>query len=145
MTVKQISAFVENKPGQLAEFTRVLEQNQIDMRALSIAETEDFGILRMIVDDSYNTARILKEAGYVCSLTPVLAIELSDEPGALVKILTILGDKGINLEYTYAFLARKKDKAMMILRVTDNDAAVKALCENGITPICQDEFSELFD
>ena len=145
MTVKQLSVFVENKPGQLAEFTKLLNQHQIDMRALSIAETQDFGILRLIVDDSYKTACLLKEAGYVFSITPVLAVEIPDEPGSLMRVLQILGENDINLEYTYAFISRRKDRAYMIFRVTDNDKAIKALGQNGITPICQDEFAELFE
>ena len=84
MTVKQISVFVENQPGHLLEFTELLEKHGINMHALSIAETEDFGILRVIVDDAYKAVRMLKEEGYVCSLTPVLAVEISDELGGLV-------------------------------------------------------------
>ena len=91
MTINQISVFLENKPGQLAEFTRLLEENQIDMRALSIAETQDFGILRLIVDDPYKTVNVVKDAGYICAVPPVLAVELSDKPGSLVKLLTALG------------------------------------------------------
>ena len=144
MTVKQISVFVENKPGQLSEFTKLLEKHSIDIRALSIADTEDFGILRIIVDDSYKTVCVLKEANYVCSVTPVLAVEIPDRPGSLVRMLDILGSYGVNLEYTYAFITRKKDSAYMIFRVTDNDKAIEVLNRNGIQPICQDELSELF-
>lgn len=145
MTVKQISVFVENKPGQLSEFTRLLEKNKIDMRALSIADTEDFGILRIIVDDPYKTVCILKEASYVCSVTPVLAVEISDRPGSLGKVLDVLGENGVNLEYTYAFITRKKDSAYMIFRVADNDKAIEVLNKNSIRPICQDELAELFE
>ena len=106
MTVKQISVFVENKAGKLAELTEYLHEQEIDMRALSIAETQDFGIVRIIVDDAYKTSCILKEAGYVASITPVLAVEMPDEPGSLFKILKILGDGNVNLEYMYAFLTR---------------------------------------
>lgn len=144
MTVKQISVFVENKPGQLSEFTKLLEKHSIDIRALSIADTEDFGILRIIVDDSYKTVCVLKEANYVCSVTPVLAVEIPDRPGSLVRMLDILGDNGVNLEYSYAFITRKKDSAYMIFRVTDNEKAIEVLNRNGIRPICQDELSELF-
>lgn len=144
MTVKQISVFVENKPGQLAEFTKLLEKNNIDLRALSIADTQDFGILRVIVDDSYKTVCMLKEEGYVCSVTKVLAVEIPDRPGSLVKILNALGEGGVNLEYTYAFLSRKKDSAYMIFRVTDNAKAVEVLNQNGIKPICQDELAGVF-
>ena len=92
MTVKQISVFVENSAGKLAELTEYLNQHDIDMRALSIAETQDFGIVRMIVNDAYKASCVLKEAGYVASITPVLAVEMPDEPGSLFRILKILGD-----------------------------------------------------
>ena len=86
MTVKQISVFLENKPNQLAEFVKVLNENRIDMRAMSVADTKDFGILRVIVDDTYKTACVLKDAGYICSITPVLAVEIPDEPGGLTRL-----------------------------------------------------------
>lgn len=133
MSVKQISAFVENKPGQLAKFTDVLTQHGVDMRALSLAETEDFGIVRIITDDSYKTACVLKDAGYIFSITPVIAVEIPDTPGGLNKVLHLLNDKGINIEYTYAFTARKQNTAYMIFRVTDNEAASEVLKSNGIS------------
>ena len=143
MTVKQISVFVENKPGQLAEFAALLRKNSIDMRALSIAETQDFGILRIIVNDSYKTACVLKDEGYVFSITPVLAVAVPDQAGSLYEILKVLGDSGINLEYTYAFITRKKDLAYMVLRVADNDKAVQVLTQNNLQLITQEELSEL--
>lgn len=143
MTVKQISVFVENKPGKLAELTDYLHQHEIDMRALSIAEAQDFGIVRMIVDDAYKTSQVLKEAGYVVSITPVLAVEMSDEPGSLYRILKILGDGGVNLDYTYAFLSQKASTAYMILRVADNEKAIEVLGKSGIRPVCQDTIVDL--
>ena len=139
MTVKQISVFVENKPGQLAEFAALLRKNSIDMRALSIAETQDFGILRIIVNDSYKTACVLKDEGYVFSITPVLAVAVPDQAGSLYEILKVLGDSGINLEYTYAFITRKKDLAYMVLRVADNDTMCRntfagTACSTGTSP-----------
>ena len=144
MTINQISVFLENKPGQLAEFTRLLEKNQIDMRALSIAETQDFGILRLIVDDPYKTVNVVKEAGFICAITPVLAVEMSDKPGSLVKMLTALGESGINVEYTYAFITRKKDVAYMAFRVNDPEKAIKVLIQNKVCPVAQDDLSALF-
>ena len=138
MTLKHISVFVENKAGKLAELTEYLHQHDIDMRALSIAETQDFGIVRMIVDDSYKTSCILKEAGYVVSITPVLAVEMPDEPGSLSGIVKTLGDGGINLEYMYAFLTRKEKTAYLIIRVADNEKAVEVLSKSGIHTISQD-------
>ena len=143
MTVKQISVFVENKAGRLAELTDYLNQHGIDMRALSIAEAEDFGVVRMIVDDAYKTSCALTEAGYVVSITPVLAVEIPDEPGSLYKIMKILGDGGVNLEYTYAFLTRKQNTAYIILRVENNEKAVEVLGRQGIHTICQDSISGL--
>ncbi len=143
MTVKQISVFLENRPGGLAEFTKVLSENNIDMRAMCIAETPDFGILRIIVDDVYHTICTMKEAGYVCSVTKVLAVEIPDKPGSLLRTVSVLGENDINLEYSYAFTTRKKDVAYMILRVNDNERAIEVLTENGITLVDQDEISKL--
>ena len=144
MTAKQISVFLENKPGQLREFAMLLDRHQIDMRALSVAEAEDFGILRLIVDDPYKTACVLREEGYVFSITPVLALEIPDRPGSLVKVLGLLGDNGINLEYTYAFITRKAGSAYMIFRVADPKRAAQILCDAGYKPICQNEMADLF-
>ena len=144
MTVKQISVFLENRPGALAEFTKILEMSSIDLRALSLAESEDFGIVRVIVDDPYKTIRILKEEGYICSVTQVIAVEIADKPGSLVKMLNVLGDNNVNLEYSYAFLAKKANSAFMILRVADNDKAIKVLTQNGIRPICHEDMEGLF-
>lgn len=145
MTVKQISVFLENRPGALAEFTKTLERSRIDLRALSLAESEDFGIVRVIVDDPFAAIRILKEEGYVCSVTKVIAVEIEDKPGALVKMLNVLGDNKVNLEYSYAFLAKKANSAFMILRVADNDKAIKVLTQNGIRPICHEDMEGLFN
>ena len=144
MTVKQISVFLENRPGALAEFTRILEKSNMNLRALSLAESEDFGIVRVIVDDPFETIRILKDEGYVCSITKVIAVEIQDKPGALVRMLNILGDNQVNLEYSYAFLAKKANSAFMILRVEDNEKAIKVLTQNGIRPICHDDMEKLF-
>lgn len=143
MTVKQISVFLENKAGCLAAFTKVLRENNIDMRAMSIAETPDFGILRIIVDDTYKTACVLKEADYIFSITPVLAVEVSDEAGGLYQIVQLLGDNKINLEYTYAFITRKKGQAYMIFRVEDNEKAINVLEKNGVHIVSQEELDEL--
>lgn len=143
MTVKQISVFLENKPGTMAELTAVLSDNQVDMRALSLAETSDFGIARIITDDVYNAMQVLKEAGYICSLTKVLAVEIPDRPGELARVIRYLGDSGINVEYMYAFITRKKDLAYMIFRVEDNEKAIQVLSKKGVKLICQDELERL--
>lgn len=143
MTVQQISVFLENKPGGLAEFARVLSENNINMRAMCIAETPDFGILRIIVDDVYNTMCTMREAGYICSATKVLAVEIPDKPGSLLNTLTVLGENGINLEYSYAFTTTKKDVAYMILRVNDNEKAAEVLLKSGVRLVDQEEISKL--
>ena len=144
MTVKQISVFLENRPGALAEFTKILEKSNIDLRALSLAESEDFGIVRVIVDDPFNAIQILKDEGYVCSITKVIAVEIEDKPGALVRMLNILGDNKVNLEYSYAFLAKKENSAFMVFRVADNEKAIRVLTQNGIKPICHEDMEGLF-
>ncbi len=144
MTVRQISVFLENRPGALYEFTKLLEANNIDLRALSLAESEDFGIVRVIVDDPLKSVQVLKDEGYVCSMTKVLAVEIEDKPGALVGILNVLGEKKINLEYMYAFLAKKANSAFVVFRVEDNDEAIRVLSENGFHTVSQEEMQELF-
>ena len=144
MTVRQISVFLENRPGALHEFTQLLEAHNIDLRALSLAESEDFGIVRVIVDDPLRASQVLKEEGYVSSMTKVLAVEIEDKPGALVGILNVLGEKKINLEYMYAFLAKKANSAFVDFRVADNDEAIRVLSESGIHTVSQEEMQELF-
>lgn len=131
MTVKQISVFLENKPGKLAEFTKLLSDNSIDIRALSIAEASDFGIIRMIVEDVYNATTVLKDANYICSITDVLAVEVKDEAGALSELITVLSDNGSNIEYMYAITGRKSDVAYMILRPDNQEAAIEVLSKAG--------------
>ena len=107
MTIKQISVFLENKPGKLAEFVEVLRGHGIDMRALSLAEASDFGIARVIVDDPDKTQQVLAEAHFISSVTPVLAVAVSDQPGALYEMLEAMREGSVNIEYTYAFTTRR--------------------------------------
>ena len=144
MSMKQISVFVENKPGALYALTAVLAQGQIDMRALSLAETKDFGIVRLIVNDLYKTTTLLKDAGYVHSLTPVVGVAIPDVPGGLNKVLQVLTDAKVNVEYMYAFLGGKDvEHAYMIFRVQDDKAAYAVLRAKGIKCVEQDEISQL--
>ncbi|MBE6632144.1 MAG: acetolactate synthase [Ruminococcaceae bacterium] len=144
MSIKQISVFVENKPSALGAMTSVLAEHNIDMRALSLAETKDFGIARMIVDNVYTAATVLKDAGYVHSLTPVLGVSIPDEPGGLNEVLKVLTKAEVNIEYMYAFLGGKNSKhAYMILRVEDPAAASTVLTANGIKTVDQEEIETL--
>ena len=144
MSVKQISVFLENKPGMLNTMTDVLAKNNIDMRALSLAETNDFGIVRIIVDDVYNATTVLKDAGFVHSVTPVLGVSIPDEPGGLNRVVAVLTDAQINVEYMYAFLGGKDvNHAYMIFRVQDLKAATAALAAKGVKCIDQEEIEKL--
>ena len=142
--IKQISVFLENKPGSLYAMTGVLAQHQIDMRAFSLAETSDFGIARLIVDDVYKTATVLREAGFINKITPVLGVAIPDVPGGLNKVLQALTGAQVNVEYMYAFLGGKDvEHAYMIFRVADNAAAASALAERGIKVVEQEEMDQL--
>lgn len=142
--MKQISIFLENKPGCLYEMTKVLADNNIDLRGLSLAETSDFGIVRLIVDDVLGTATVLKDAGFVSSLTDVLAVEVPNVPGGLNKVLGYLNGAGINIEYMYAILGNKKSEtAYMIFRVNDNAKASAVLKDSGVKIMEQEELSAL--
>ena len=144
MGMKQITVFVEKKPGALCALPAVLAQGQIDMRALSLAETKDFGIVRLIVNDLYKTTTLLKDAGYVHSLTPVVGVAIPDVPGGLNRVLQVLTDAKVNVEYMYAFLGGKDvDHAYMIFRVADDKAAETALASRGIQVLDQEQVERL--
>lgn len=144
MSIKQISVFLENKPGALYAMTGVLAQNKVDMRALSLAETKDFGIVRIIVDNVYTATTVLKDAGYVHSVTSVLGVAIPDTPGGLNRVLQVLTDAKVNVEYMYAFLGGKDvDHAYMIFRVEDAAAAGAALAARGIQTVGQEEIEKL--
>ena len=135
MSFRQISVFLENRPGALLEMTETLYTNSIDMRAFSLAETSDFGIARIIVDDVEKTAAILREAGYILSITPVIAVEVPNEPGGLRRTLRTLSEVNVNVEYMYAFVGSDPAVAMMVFRVADIEKAVTALESAGIREV----------
>lgn len=143
MTIKQISTFVENKAGRLAKVTALLAENNIDLRALSLADTPDFGILRIIVSETDKALEVLKEGGYVAKITPVLAVEIDDRPGGMSAVLDVLAKNDISLEYTYAFITRHAGSAYMICRVEDNEKAEALLAEAGIKTAEQSEIAKL--
>lgn len=143
MSVNQISVFLENRPGALKAMTGVLAENQIDMRAFSLAESSDFGIARIIVDNIDRTTEVLKAAGFVHSITPVIGVALSDTPGGLDRILAVLSAAQVNVEYMYAFLGGRENAAYMIFRVADNEKATQALEEQGIKLVEPDEMANL--
>ena len=132
MLLNQISVFLENRPGTLSSFVQLLADNRIDLEALSIAEAQDYGILRIIVDRPEETAALIEQAGWPCAITPVLAVTVPDEPGSLTRLLAILAEQNISLSYSYAFLSRVQGNACIVLRVDDNEAAIRALDRVGI-------------
>ncbi len=139
MPIKQISVFVENKAGRLADITAVLEREQINIRALSVADTTNYGILRLIVSDPDRAEQALKAAGMTVSITSVLGIGIPDVPGGFSKAIRVLSDEGISVEYAYAFITPRVGTAYIIIRVEDNDRAAKVLADKGIVLIEQNE------
>ena len=116
MKIRQISVFLENKVGRVLELTDVLGKNNINIRALSLADTSDFGILRLIVDNIDKTLKVLKEKGFIIKESYVVVVEVPDKPGGLSSVLKVLGEKGINIEYMYAFFEQPENKALLIFR-----------------------------
>ena len=132
MAVKQISIFVENKEGKLVTITDSIAKAGIDIRAMSVADTQDFGIFRLIVTDPEKAREALESSGCFVSITKVVGVSIPDEPGSLAKVVRILARYNINIEYMYAFITISKKFASVVLKVADNDAAEKILTENGI-------------
>ena len=144
MSIKQISVFLENKPGTLKKLTSVMAKNNIDMRATSLAETKDFGIARIIVDDALEVVNTLKENDFVASLTSVLAVEIPDEAGGLDKLLEVFADAEVNIEYMYAFPGKgNSNQAYMIFRVADTHAAEAKLTGKGLKLLSQDDIANI--
>lgn len=131
MSLKQLTVFVENKQGALVAITDTLAAHNVNLRALSIADTEEFGILRLIVSDNDTACKTLTDEGYLLKITEVVGVKIGDEPGKLSKALAVLDENGINMEYLYAFMARTEKHAYVVLRVADNAAAESALENAG--------------
>ena len=141
--MKQVSIFIENKTGSLSTVCKVLAEGGINLRALSIADTQDFGILRVIVENTEKAMEILKKNGYICKTNSVLAVEIPDQPGAMASIMDIVSVPGVSVEYAYAFASHKaNDSAYMIFRVSGYDKAKEVLEAAGIHLLTQEE---LFD
>ena len=139
MTIEQLSIFIENRPGKLVEALEAIAGAGIDLRALSLADTADFGILRVIVDKPGEALKALQDAGYLVKSNEVIPVSVGDKPGGLAAVLRVLANSGVDVEYAYAFVAHSSDRAYVILRVENNDAAVKVLKDNGLTMLSEDE------
>jgi len=142
MQIKQLSIFVENKSGRLAQITKVLAEAGIDIRALSIADTSDFGILRLIVDQPDKAVAALKAANLTVSLTEVIAVGIDDEPGKFYAAMDVLSREQIGIEYMYAFVSRNKGKANVILRVDDTEKAIEVLQKNAFPLLTPEQVAE---
>ena len=132
MSVYQISVFLENRAGQLAEITDILAKNGVDLRAISIAETADYGVLRMIVDDAEKTTGILLSHGYIMSMNPVLVMSVPDAPGGLAPVLAALAEGNMDIEYMYSLFTHQDGKAYMVFRIADEEKFVKLLESHGM-------------
>jgi hypothetical protein len=139
MRVEQISVFLENKAGRLCEVTRILAESGINIRALSLADTSDFGILRLIVNDNNKAREVLKERGFTVGKTEVVAVEVDDRPGGLHRILDVLFRANVNVEYMYAFVQQSGSNAVIIFRFDNTDEALNILKQNSVTVIGGDK------
>lgn len=140
MQIQQLSIFVENKPGRLAEITETLANANVDIRAISIADTSDFGIMRLIVDKPEQAVAALKEKHLTVRLSNVIAVGINDEPGEFSKAMRVLANSNIGVEYMYAFISRKKGKAYVIIRSEQDEKAVEALKAGDIAVLTAEEF-----
>ena len=141
--LKQLTVFVENRQGALVDITDILAKNRVNIRALSIADTKDFGILRLIVNDNEVARKTLSEAGYLLKMTDVVGVKIGDAPGKLSGALAVLDKNSINMEYLYAFMTRTEKHAYVVLRVADNDATEKALENAGFHIITDADVAKL--
>lgn len=143
MSLKQLTVFVENKQGTLVDITDTLAKHKVNIRALSIADTQDFGILRLIVNDNDTALKTLADEGYLIKTTDVVGVKIGDEPGKLSKALNVLDENNINMEYLYAFMSRTEKHAYVVLRVADNEAAEAALEAAGFHLITDADVAKL--
>lgn len=139
MAVNQISVFLENRNGQLAEITGLLAENQINLRAISIAETSDYGVLRLIADDSEKATNVLLANGNIINMNPVTVVAVPDKPSGLSELLKLLSVGDISIEYMYSLFTHQNDKAYMVFRVTDYDNFIELLSKHGLTPVSSAE------
>ena len=139
MNIHQISVFLENRTGQLAEITRLLADNKIDIRALSIAETSDYGLARMIVNDAHRASAVLLQHGDILSMTPVWAVEVPDEAGGLSDLLSLLAENHVDVEYMYSLFTHRAGKAYMVMRISDEPRFLSALGDRKIRIVSAEE------
>ena len=132
-TISQVSIFIENTKGRLANVCELLGDNNINIKALTIAETPEFGILRVVLNDTEKAKKVLKENGFIAKIAPVVAVEVSDTPGGLAKALKVLADNDINLEYMYGFVEKASEQALMVFKFDNIEKAIEVLQKNNIS------------
>ena len=143
MKVQQISVFLENKAGRLANVAQVLKENKVNIRALTIADTSDFGILRMIVNQPDVAYDVLKKAGFTVKRNPVIAVEIDDREGVFYEIMKLCDENGLNIEYTYSFVEQYSTKAILFLRFEDTDKAIELFRKNGYKILTAEEIRKI--
>ena len=139
MNIHQISVFLENRTGQLAEIVKLLAEKEVDIRALSIAETSDYGLARMIVDDAHKASSVLLQHGDILSMTPVWAVEVPDTPGGLAELLSLLAQEQIDVEYMYSLFTHREGKAYMVMRISDEPRFLSTLGDRKISIVSAEE------
>lgn len=139
MNIQQISVFIENKPGELAKFTRFLADNKVDMRAFEITDGSDYGIVRVVVDEPYDTVTLLRDNSWVCRLTEVVGVKIPDAAGEMAKALGVLDEEGIGIDYAYTFPCPKADGALMVIKVEKAAKAAELFKKAGIKVVSQEE------
>ncbi|MDD3709372.1 MAG: ACT domain-containing protein [Methanothrix sp.] len=143
MAIKQISLFVENKPGRMAKVSKTLSDAGVNIRALTVAEAGDFGVIRMVVDDPEKGYQVLHDNGFTVSETEVLAVEMKDIPGGLYEIVNTLGESNVNVDYAYAFVTTKAERALLIIRVDNLEKAREVLTSAGVKLATKDEIQKI--
>jgi hypothetical protein len=141
--IKQISVFVENKPGRLLDVVEVLGNSNIDIKAISLADSSDFGIVRLICENPESAYEVINNSGFTASLTEVLAIAISDKPGSLAKVLRALKESNVNIEYMYGFSAKTKDHAVMIIKVSNLEETIKCCISNNVQVLSENDISSI--
>ncbi len=143
MLVKQISVFMENRPGRLAEITKILSDNGIDIRAINIADTTDFGILRMIVNDEVKAEKVLRDNQMTANISDVIAISISDSVGAFSRVIQLLKDKDISIDYIYSFIGEKSTRAVIVLKTSDLELSSEILTKNDVKVLSKEDVNNL--
>jgi ACT domain-containing protein len=142
MKLTQMSVFIENTKGKLFELCDILGKNKVNIKALTLAESPEFGIVRLVVDKADEAVKLLKADGFIASIADIVAVEVADDPGGLAATLKVLSDNDVNIEYMYGFVEKASDKALMVFKFEDIDKAIAVLCKNGVSVISKEKICQ---